>query len=81
MPRISGHCSAIEHAQVDQYDFYKTIAKPNQQDKEFIINCINEKTGGGGNPLTPAVVAPSGLSVSPAPDLAAISDGIRLLYG
>jgi len=48
-----------EHAQVPQYDFYDTIAKPNEQDKEFIINCINEKTGGG-NPVTPAVGTPAG---------------------
>jgi hypothetical protein len=48
-----------QHAQVPQYDFYNTIAKPNEQDKEFIINCINEKTEGG-NPVTPAVGAPAG---------------------
>ncbi len=48
-----------EHAQVPQYDFYNTIAKPDQQDKEFIIQCIEEKTGGS-NPVTPAVGAPSG---------------------
>ncbi|MGD0622702.1 MAG: hypothetical protein ABSA82_09620 [Thermacetogeniaceae bacterium] len=49
-----------EHAQVPQYDFYNTIAKPDQQDKQFIIQCIEEKTGGGGNPVVPAVGAPSG---------------------
>lgn len=34
-----------EHAQVPQYDFYKTIAPPDEQDREFILKCINEKTG------------------------------------
>jgi hypothetical protein len=50
-----------QHAQVPQYDFYNTIAKPDQQDKDFIIQCIEEKTGGGSNPVTPAVGAPAGL--------------------
>jgi hypothetical protein len=49
-----------EQAQVPQYDFYDTIAKPNEQDKEFITNCINEKMGSGSNPLTPAVGTPAG---------------------
>jgi hypothetical protein len=48
-----------EHAQVPQYDFYNTIALPNAQDKEFIINCINERETGDSNPVMPAVGAPS----------------------
>jgi hypothetical protein len=49
-----------EHAQVTQYDFYKTIAPPDEQDKEFILKCINEKETGGSNPVVAAVGAPAG---------------------
>jgi hypothetical protein len=49
-----------EHAQVPQYDFYNKIAKPDEQDKQFIIQCIEAKTGGGSNPVVPAVGAPAG---------------------
>jgi hypothetical protein len=34
-----------EHAQVPQYAFYKTITPPDEQDREFILNCVSEKTG------------------------------------
>jgi hypothetical protein len=33
-----------EHAQVPQYAFYKNITPPDEQDREFILKCISEKT-------------------------------------
>jgi hypothetical protein len=46
-----------QHAQVPQYDFYKTIALPDAQDKAFILNCIGGSTVNAYTPLTPAVPA------------------------
>jgi len=48
------------HAQVPQYDFYNTISRPNEQDKEFIEQCIssNGAAVGGFTPVMPAVGTP-----------------------
>ena len=46
-----------EHAQVPQYDFYKTITLPNQQDKEFIMSCVNSAGVNDTSPIIPAVPA------------------------
>ncbi len=45
------------HAQVPQYDFYQTIPKPDQKDKEFILSCINGAAVNNSSSVVPAVPA------------------------